>query len=155
MWLSILWFIPGSAAADQIILGGNGVQFSAAQKLMLQADGKVMHHDYSSAENLYSQVIAMDGNNIDAYLQRGIIRREMKNTDGAASDGQTAVTLANAALQQRPNDPNLYYKRGMGFRLIRNFDQAKKDIAAGINLGGPEAWKTDLQAVILEAKEQQ
>jgi hypothetical protein len=54
------------------------------------------------------QAIAINGRNIEAYLQRAVVRREMHNDDGMSSDANTVIALANDALQQNPNDPNLY-----------------------------------------------
>ena len=150
--LSAGWFFPESAGAQQIPLGGGKMQFSDDQKLMFEAAGKVVHHDYKGAEALYNQAIAANSGNVDAYLQRGIVRRELGDEAGTASDGQMAVRLADGALKNNPNDPNLYYKRGMGFRLLKNYDQAQKDISAGMNMGGPSVWQTDLQAIALEQK---
>ncbi len=144
--------LSGAAAAQTFVLGGK-VQFSPDQKLMFGAAKKVMNRDYKGAETVYDQVIAMNGGNIDAYIQRGTVRRELGDAAGTASDGNTAVTLANAALKNTPNNPMLYYQRGMGFRLLKNYDQAEKDVAYGIRLGGQPSWKTDIQAIELEKKE--
>lgn len=132
--------------------GGSNVQFSNDQKIMLEAAGKLVQRDYSTAENLYTQAIAINGRNIEAYLQRAVVRREMHNDDGMSSDANTVIALANDALQQNPNDPNLYYQRGMGFRLLRQFDQARDDITNGMRIGGKDNWKTDLKAIELERK---
>jgi Tfp pilus assembly protein PilF len=132
--------------------GGSNVQFSNDQKIMLEAASKLVQNDFANAENLYTQAIAINGSNIEAYLQRAVVRREMHTDNGMASDANTVIALANNALQQNPNDPNLYYQRGMGYRLLRQFDQARDDITNGMRIGGKDNWKTDLKAIELERK---
>lgn len=145
-------FFAGNAAAQQPATGG--LQISGDQKLLFEAAKKVMSRDFKGAEDLYSQALSINKSNIDAYLQRGVVRRELGDAAGVASDGQATVTLANMGLKNNPNDPNLYYKRGMGFRLLKNYDQAEKDISAAIGMGGQPTWQTDLQAIKFERKEE-
>jgi tetratricopeptide (TPR) repeat protein len=152
-------FAPTATAETKFIIngtpaGGSGSKFeiSADQKLMLEAAKKVVSNDYKSAEALYDQAISINGSNMDAYLQRGIVRRELGNQAGAESDGRTVVALANSSLQLAPNDANLYHRRGMGLRLVRDFDNAKADISRAIQMSGQLSWKTDLQAIELERK---
>lgn len=151
-----LWLAPVNASAQtvQYVLGnGNAkIEISSDQRLIFEADQKVVRKEYRAADTLYSQAIAINPNNIAAYLQRGIVRREMGNEQGAVADGRMAATLANNALHAAPRDFNLYYQRGMGFRLMKDFDQAHKDVTTAIQLGGPANWQTDLQAIALEKK---
>ena len=141
-------------STQQTFVLGNGtnIQILPDQKIMFDAANKFVHRDFQGAEKLYSQVIAMNSGNIEAYLQRAAVRREMGNETGTASDAHSVIALSNNALQQNPNNPNLYYQRGMGFRLLRQFDQAKSDISTGMQIGGKTNWNTDLQAIDLERK---
>jgi hypothetical protein len=144
-------FVLGGPARAQ---GGGGpsVQIAPEQKMMFDAANLIVQRDFKGAESLYSQVIAMSRGNIEAYLQRGVVRREMGDEAGMMSDARNVVILANNALQQAPRDPTLYYRRGMGFRLLREFDQAKNDILTGMRIGGKTNWQNDLQAIDLERK---
>jgi len=135
------------------ISGLQKLQIPGDLKLIFEANSAVMKHDYPGAEGLYTQAIAINPNNTEAYLQRGFIRREMKNAAGAADDGRKAVMLANIGLQQEPGSAMLYHQRGMGERLLKDFDHAKDDIAKSLQLGGQADWQTDLQAIVLEQKE--
>ena len=128
------------------------IQIAGDQKLIFEADGHVVKRDYQGAESLYTQAIALNGGNTEAYLQRGFVRREMGNGAGAADDGRNAVGLANTALAANPGDANLYHERGMGFRLMRDFDHARADLQKAIQLSGQMSWQTDLQAMELEQK---
>ncbi len=133
--------------------GGNSMQISSDQKLMLEAAKKVVNNDYKGAESLYDQAISINGSNIDAYLQRGIVRRELGNDAGAQADGRSVVTMVNSSLQMNPNDASLYHRRGMGLRLLKDFEHARADISKAIQMsGGQMSWKTDLQAIDLEEK---
>jgi tetratricopeptide (TPR) repeat protein len=132
--------------------GGVQIQIGADLQLMFDAQQKVMKHDYRGAEASYSRAIAANGGNIEAYLQRAVTRRELGDVRGEASDASTAITLANAALQSSPNNALLFYQRGMGFRLLRDFPQAKQDLATAIRMSGKPSWETELRATELEEK---
>lgn len=151
---ALLPLCPALAQTAQrtLIVGAGNLQITNDQKLMLEAANKFITRDYAAAENLYTQALAVNSGNVDAYLQRAAVRREMHNANGMASDAKMAVTLADSALQQNPNDPNLYYRRGMGYRLLGQFDQARSDIASGMRIGGPDTWNTDLEAIELERR---
>lgn len=155
--------LPGLAVAETRLVfngvpmngaaGGGKLAVNNDQKLMFDAVRKVVNRDWRGAEQIYDEVIARNGGNIDAYLQRGIVRRELHNDAGTMEDANAVVTLANNALPTNPNNANLYYQRGMGFRLLKNFPRAKEDIQKAIQISGQSSWRTDLQATELEEKE--
>lgn len=125
---------------------------SPAQQLLLEASQFVSKKDFASAEQIYSQIISSDGGNIDAYLQRAVVRREMDNHQGSKRDATMVTRLANATLQRDPDDAESFYHRGKAHRLLYNFEQAKKDIITAIKLSGKNRWRTELQAIALEEK---
>jgi len=122
------------------------------QKLMFDAMQKVMKRDWKGAEMIYTQVLAINGGNVDAYLQRGLMRHELGDEAGQAADGRKAVMLANSGLQANPHDANAYYQRGMGERLLKDYPAAKQDIATAVKMTGNATWQTDLQAVEFDEK---
>ncbi len=129
------------------------IQISDDQKLVLEAIQFVVHRDWKNAETLYSQAIGINSNNIEAWLQRGVVRREMGDEAGSESDAGRVVALANAGLQANSNDPTLYHQRGMAERLLKNFSAARRDIGTAIRLSGNTSWDNDLKAAQLEEKE--
>lgn len=146
------FIINGMPAGGKGAAGGARIEISQDQKLMLEAAKKVMASDFKGAETLYDQAISINSGNIDAYLQRGIVRRELGDQAGAAADGRKVVEMANRSLTLTPNDATLYHRRGMGLRLMKDFSDAKADISKAIQMSGQLSWKTDLQAVELEEK---
>lgn len=122
------------------------------QKLMLEAAKKMTERDYKQAEALYSKALAANGGNINAYLQRGLARRDLGNLQGMEADARQAITLANAKLAQDTNNANLYYQRSLGERLLRRFDEAEKDLRAAIRLSNKLEWNNDLKALELERR---
>lgn len=129
------------------------VQMSGDTQLMFSAMQKVMHRDFRGAEAIYSKVIEANPNNIEAWLQRALMRRELKDAAGARSDGHQAAAIADRELAKNPNDATLYYYRGMGLRYMKDYPDAERDIARAIQMSGSASWKADLQATELEAKE--
>lgn len=155
----VMWLGAASAlhAETKFIINGapasgGKIQISPEQKLMLEAAKKVVSNDYQAAESLYDQALTINSSNMDAYLQRGIVRRELGNESGAAADGRAVVNLVNSSLQMNPNDASLYHRRGMGLRLLKDYDNAQADISRAIQMSGQLSWKTDLQAIELERK---
>lgn len=122
------------------------------QKLMLEAAKKMTDMDYKGAEALYGQALAVNGGNIDAYLQRGLARRDLGNIAGMEADARQAIALVNARLAQAPNDADLYYQRSLGARLLKRFDDAEKDLRAAIRLSSSTKWNNDLKALELERR---
>src|SRR4051812_11290613 len=118
MTIMLAALLPAGAQAQTttqtFVMGGGKVIMTDDQKLMLSAAQKIMSRDFRGAEALYSQAISINGRNIDAYLQRGIVRRELKDEEGSASDARMVVALANEGLKTDDRNPNLYYDRGMG-----------------------------------------
>jgi tetratricopeptide (TPR) repeat protein len=142
--------VAGGAAGGNS--GQAGVTLSDEQKLMFEAPAKIMARDYQGAEAIYTRVLAMNGGNTEAYLQRGIVRRELGNKAGMQSDARAAVTLANTQLQRSGRNAHLYYQRAMGLRLLGRFAEAKRDLQTGMSLSGNQNWQTDLKAIELEEK---
>lgn len=141
------------AQSQQIVLGQPQIQIGADQKILFEAATKMVQRDFKAAEALYGQAIAINNKNIEAYLQRSMTRRELGDDAGMTSDAQTVVTLADAVLQQDPQNAHLHYQRGMGYRLLKQFEAAKNDVTTGMQLSGNSSWQTDLQAIDLERRE--
>lgn len=135
----------GAAAAPALTI-------SQDQKLMLAAAGKMSEGKLKEAEILYSQALAANGGNVNAYLQRALARRDLGDTEGMATDARQAVALISARLEQNPGKANLYYQRSLAERLLRQFDAAEKDLRAAIRLSNKSEWTNDLTALELERK---
>lgn len=119
---------------------------------MLAAAGKMSEGKLKEAEILYSQALAANGGNVNAYLQRALARRDLGDTEGMATDARQAVALISARLEQNPGKANLYYQRSLAERLLRQFDAAEKDLRAAIRLSNKSEWTNDLTALELERK---
>lgn len=128
------------------------IAITEEQKLMFEAPKYVFHQEYKAAEAIYTRVLGMNPSNSEAYIQRGLVRREIADTAGATADGRAAVIISNNALSANPNNASLYYERSMGFRLLKQFEQARKDMQIAIQLSGNTTWDTDMKAIDLEQK---
>jgi tetratricopeptide (TPR) repeat protein len=149
---------PAQAQTQRMVIE-NGKVASASrpevggdQVLMLEAVGKVMQRDYRAAETLYSQAIAQNAGNLQAYIQRGLIRRELKDGQGAQSDGRAVVTLADRTLQRNSEDADAYQQRAMGYRLQGQFALAKEDMRMALKRQRKISWENDLKAIELEER---
>lgn len=154
----LLCACPLAASAEnktKLVLNGAGggkLALGPEQKLMFQATNKFVQLDYKGAETLYTQAIAMNGNNANAYVQRGAVRRELHNTAGMKSDAERAIVLLNANLEQNTNNADLYYQRSLAHRLLKQFDAAEQDLQKAMQIANRAEWETDMKAIALERK---
>lgn len=132
--------------------GGAAAEIGPEQKQMFEASAKFVKFDYKGAEAAYTEVLQMNGRNINAYVQRGVVRRELGNKEGTRSDATMALNLIDAALRQEQGNANLYYERSLANRLLKQFDAAEKDLRMAMRLNASANWENDLKAIALERK---
>src|SRR5579884_2269582 len=95
---------PGAfaAAADQPVSipmqGGKQLLIGQDQQYMLEAAKKVMKHDLAGALPLYDQAIHGNPANIEAYIQRSVVKRELRDAEGSSADAAMALRLSDAAI---------------------------------------------------------
>jgi tetratricopeptide (TPR) repeat protein len=137
------------------VIGGDkspSMIISDDQKYMFEASKKFMDMDFKGAEALYSRAIDANEGNANAWLQRGVVRRELGDVRGMASDAQRALIITEAAMRQNPNDADLYYQKSLAERLLKRFDVAEQDLRQAMRLSNSRKWETDLKAIALERK---
>ena len=95
-----------------------------ASKLFAQA---VSEKDPSKEMELYSRIIEIDPNIAEVYNNRGILRKEMNDLDGALHD-------YNKAIELDPNDAMSYNNRGILKKEMNDPDGALQDYNKAIEL---------------------
>src|SRR5262245_8559850 len=80
-----------------------GAQIEKEQALMLEAAAKFLKRDFRGAEMLYTRVIDTDKNNMEGYLQRGLVRKALNNPNGTEADATRARALIDTTLTQNAN----------------------------------------------------
>ena len=154
------WALPARAQTTTFELTGNGsgAAVSGTPALdqeglqMLDAMQKVQQRDYKGAEQVYTTMLNANPQNSDAHLQRGVLRRELKDVRGSQEDARATISLANGQLMQNQRDAAAYHQRGMAYRLLGQYPQAMQDIDTSLKLGGDTNWKSDLRDTALEEK---
>jgi tetratricopeptide (TPR) repeat protein len=118
------------------------------------------------AENLYTQVIALNNKDADAYYNRGLIRMQTNQYDLSVKDFTTALELnskffeaycnrGNAhyragrsdlaindygvALQLKPDDGDLYFNRGIVLLAMGRKQEATNDLKQAARMGQQDA----------------
>ena len=131
-----------------------------ASKLFAQA---VSEKDPSKEMELYSRIIEIDPNIAEVYNNRGILRKEMNDLDGALQDYNKAIELDpndamsynnrgilkkemndldgalqdyNKAMELNPNDAMAYNNRADLYLKMNDLDKALADVNHSIDLGG-------------------
>ena len=99
--------------------------------------------DYQKANTDYTQSIKIKPDYPPAYNNRSLARRKLKDEEGADADSNQAMTLSvfqgdiktyTKAIERGPNDANAYYKRGIAYRELQNYNRAIKDLNQAIQL---------------------
>jgi tetratricopeptide (TPR) repeat protein len=98
-----------------------------AESFFSQAENKVERGDYRGATEGFTQVIRIDPNYTDAYLQRGNAQYYLKEYDAAIEDYTKVINLA-------PDYADAYYNRGTVLQELGYKKEAIEDYqkAAGI-----------------------
>lgn len=129
------------------------IVLDSKQMGMLKAAQSVQRRDYAAALAAYDRVLAQDGAFVPAYIQRSVVKREMKDEVGSKADASMAVRLAEASLAREPQNPRLYYQRGQAYRLLGDYAKARENVRYAMQLPGADAtWNTELQAIDIEEK---
>lgn len=128
-----------------------GVTIDPVGKLMLEASGKFVAGDYAAAEALYTQALSLNSSHPDAYLQRGLVRRELGNDTGARADAQAAFPLIEA-MAKGASQAQTHVRRSQAYRLLGRFDEAEAELRQAMRLTGSREWETDLKAIALERR---
>jgi len=100
-----------------------------ASKLFAQA---VSEKDPSKEMELYSRIIEIDPNIAEVYNNRGILRKEMNDLDGALQD-------YNKAIELNPNDADVYNNRGILRKNMNDEEGALQDYNKAIELNPNDA----------------
>lgn len=121
--------------------------------LMLQAAQAVQKGEFKAALSIYDKIIAQNGDYIAAYIQRSVVRREIKDEAGSRADATMAIRLCEHRLRQQPNNAELYHQRGMGYRLLKDYPKAKENIQYAMRMPGANRnWEQDLRNIQIEEK---
>lgn len=142
----------GGQAAQQA--GDAATAANREQQYMFAALSALMQKDYAQAERLYSQVIQHNQANSEAFLQRAVVQRELRNVPAMKADAKVALRLLTAEIRLQPRKHRLYHQRSMALRLLGAFDHAKKDLLTAVQLKGKStlAYQNDLRAIELEKR---
>lgn len=79
------------------------------------------------AIDLYTKVITLDESNVNAYNNRGVLKKNIGDTEGAMNDYNNAILLA-------PKDTDVYNNRGILKKLLGDISGAIEDLDKAIEL---------------------
>jgi len=80
----------------------------------------IKSHSYSDPMTFYNEAVSQNTNSAIAYNNRGIIKNEKNNFNGAMDDYNKAIDIC-------PNYADAYYNRGNTNSNLGNFQEAVKD----------------------------
>lgn len=93
---------------------------SPAEELFQAGERAYRSGDHATAINLYTQVLAIDRDHMNAYLQRGFCHTLLKDYEKAAAD-------FTAAIERKPDHLWAYTSRGSAYNKIGRHDEAIAD----------------------------
>lgn len=93
-----------------------------------RAQSRMAVEDYQGALRDFNEAITLDPNNVQAYVNRGMLNaRYLYNKRSALSD-------FNKAIELDPKDPSGYYNRGALYKDAQDYASALKDYNKVIDL---------------------
>ncbi|MBV8885475.1 MAG: tetratricopeptide repeat protein [Chroococcidiopsidaceae cyanobacterium CP_BM_RX_35] len=90
------------------------------ENIYQEAESKLKSGDYQGAVAAYNQVLQLDNNDADAYVNRGIARFQLGDRRGAIEDFTQALHL-------NPADAEAYNQRGGVYLIMGDKHKAKAD----------------------------
>ena len=97
--------------------------FAQVNKLLRQANKSI---DLNEKIDLYSQVIALDSKNLDAYFFRALAKNDLGDYHGAIVDYSKIILL--------DPDADTYFNRGNSRYSIKDYEGAKEDYRKAFEL---------------------
>ncbi|MDR2905321.1 MAG: tetratricopeptide repeat protein [Helicobacteraceae bacterium] len=113
------------------------VKSQVPDELFGQAKNAERRGDFQAAINLYSQAIAIDPKDVNAYNNRGLAYIKLENYDQAIEDFAQAIAL-DSTIALDPEEVLYYNNRGNAHNGLQNYDQARKDGKKARDLGKRE-----------------
>lgn len=101
----------------------NSIAFAQVNRLMRQANRAT---DLTEKIALYTQVIDLEPNNLDAYFYRGIAKSDLGDFSGAIVDYSKIIIT-------KP-DPDTFYNRANARYSLKNFTGAQEDYESAYKL---------------------
>lgn len=144
---AILWMMMPA-----VIHAANAADSMAISKMELVAATLAVEGDYHGAIAKYSQIIASDPTQIDAYLQRGLLYREIGQLPKSLGDAAIAERFVELRFSEGKSSAKLYYQRAMAKRLRKDYTGAKADLQTAMRMKRNHKWHNDWQALLLEEK---
>lgn len=119
-----------------------------AESFFSQAENKVERGDYRGATEGFTQVIRIDPNYTDAYLQRGNAHYYLKEYDAAIEDYTKVINLA-------PDYADAYYNRGTVLQELGYKKEAHEDYQKAAGIYKKQGMKDAYQNVLSSLQELQ
>lgn len=98
-----------------------------SQSFYQQGKNKLHKRDYQGAINAFNQALAINHNDAEAHVNRGIVYDELGNIRQAIEDYNQAISL-------KPKLAEAYYNRGNAYNQLGDFKQAVKDYDQAISI---------------------
>lgn len=91
------------------------------------AENLFANGDYQNAANLYTKVLLVDSENMNAYLRRGFCNSVLQNYDDAIADFSVVI-------ERHQDHPFAYISRGSAYNKKEQFQKALADFDKALNL---------------------
>jgi len=88
--------------------------------------------DFEGALNVYTNALRNFGDNVSLYADRGRIKREMGNAEGALEDINKALDLSQEAW--------IYAERGVVYKMIGNNELSLQDFKKALSMDPSMEW---------------
>jgi len=106
---------------------GCGAIAQNSEELFNKAENLFANENYDAAEQLYTQVIEQDPENMNAFLRRGFCRSALGKYEAAIQDYSVVIDA-------HPEHPFAYLSRGSAFNKLERWQDALTDFNKVLNI---------------------
>lgn len=110
-----------------LLVAFNSSLAQGAKSTFSDAEREFTANNYKSALQLYTEVISIDGENMNAYLRRGFCRSVLRDYDKAIEDYSTVIS-------KHPDHPFAYLSRGSAYSKKEAWELALADFDKVLSL---------------------
>ncbi|MGK7933928.1 MAG: tetratricopeptide repeat protein [Microcystaceae cyanobacterium] len=123
----ILALMPLLTGLTSSIKAQEPVTAQRLENLLISGMERGIKGDYQGAITIFSQVITLDAQAVEAYYNRGIAYFRMNQPQKAIADFNTTIEL-------NPNHAEAYWERGKTYLILSQKEKAIQDFETALDL---------------------
>ncbi|MGK7943879.1 MAG: tetratricopeptide repeat protein [Microcystaceae cyanobacterium] len=123
----IISLLPILLVLNLSVMAQDSLSSDSLENLLISGMERGIKGDYQGAINIFSQVITLDAQAVEAYYNRGIAYFR-------SNQAQKAIADFNTAIQLNPNHAEAYLERGNTYLTLTQKEKGIQDLQVALDL---------------------